>query len=169
MKNIFEDAKFGDIFVDVNNGTEMKFVMADENGARLLEDDKETGGQRLWKYSLNGRNADGDIEILRKAAPRSITLDQQGIMKFLKENPTDRYVIFTALLEDDTISIAELVKHKEDSLKEVLKSKTEELSNACALVIRYKERINTNTVDNDAQNFLDNCSFTGFTGYGKTK
>jgi hypothetical protein len=169
MKNIFEDAKFGDIFVDVNNGTEMRFVMANENGARLLEEDKETGRQRLWKYSLDGRNAEGDIEILRKVAPRPITLDQQGIIKFLKENPMDRYVILAALLEDDTISIAELVKHKENSLKEVLGNKTEELSNACALVIRYKERINTNTVDNDAQNFLDNCSFTGFAGYGKTK
>lgn len=169
MKNIFEDAKFGDIFVDVNNGTEMRFVMANENGAKLLEDDKETGRQWLWKYSLDGRNAEGDIEILRKAAPRSITMDQQGIIKFLKENPMDRYVILAVLLEDDTISIAELVKHKENSLKKALGNKTEELSNACALVIRYKERINTNTVDNDAQNFLDNCSFTGFTGYGKTK
>ena len=65
------------------------------------------------------------------------------------------------------VKFAELVKHKENSLKEVLGNKTEELSNACALVIRYKERINTNTVDNDAQNFLNNCSFTGFTGYGK--
>ena len=169
MKNIFEDAKFGDIFVDVNYGTEMKFVMADENGARLLEEDKETGRQRLWAYNLNGRNADGDIEILRKAVPRLITIDQQGIMKFLKENPTDRYVILAALLEDDTISIAELVKHKENSLKKVADEKTEELVNACALVIRYKDKINTNTVEADAQNFLDNCSCTAFTGYGKNK
>lgn len=169
MKNIFEDAKFGDIFVDVNNGTEMKFVMADENGARLLEEDKETGRQRLWKYSLNGRNADGDIEILRKATPRLITLDQQGIMKFLKENPTDRYAILTALLEDDTISIAELVKHKEDSLRKTAGEKTEELAYACALIMRYKDKINIKTVNGDAQKFLEKCSYTGLAGYGKNK
>lgn len=39
------------------------------------------------------------------------------IIKFLKENPLDRYVILATLLEDDTISIAELVKHKEESLR----------------------------------------------------
>ena len=38
------------------------------------------------------------------------------IINFLKNNPLDRYIILAALLEDDTISIAELVKHKEDSL-----------------------------------------------------
>lgn len=39
MKNIFEDAKFGDVFVTTDGG-EMKFVMSDENGARLLEDEQ---------------------------------------------------------------------------------------------------------------------------------
>ena len=168
MKNIFEDAKFGDIFVDVN-GIEMKFVMANENAAKLLEDDKDTGRQWLWEYNLDGRSDDGDIEILRKVIPRSITIDQQEIVKFLKENPMDRYVILAALLEDDTISIAELVKHKENSLKKIAEEKTEELTNACALVIRYKDKINTNTVEADAQSFLDNCSCTAFTGYGKHK
>lgn len=87
------------------------------------------------------------------------------IVKFLKENPLDRYVILATLLEDDTISIAELVKHKEESLKKIAGEKTEELANACALVIRYKDKINTNTVEADAQIFLDNCSYTGFAGY----
>lgn len=81
----------------------------------------------------------------------------------------DRYVILATLLEDDTISIAELVKLKEDSLKKITGEKTEELANACALVIRYKDKINTNTVDADAQSFLENCSYTGYAGYGKHK
>lgn len=90
-------------------------------------------------------------------------------MKFLKENPLDRYVILATLLEDDTISIAELVKHKEESLRKVATEKAVELANACALVVRYKDKINTNTVEAGAQNFLENCSYTGFVGYGKNK
>ena len=91
------------------------------------------------------------------------------IVKFLKENPLDRYIILATLLEDDTISIAELVKHKEESLKKTVGEKSEELANACALVVRYKDKINTKTVNADAQNFLENCSYTGFAGYGKHK
>lgn len=91
------------------------------------------------------------------------------IIKFLKENPLDRYVILTTLLEDDTISIAELVKHKEESLRKTAIERVVELANACALVMRYKDKINTNTIDADAQNFLENCSYTGFAGYGKHK
>lgn len=91
------------------------------------------------------------------------------VIKFLKENPLDRFVILAALLEDDTISIAELVRCKEDSLKKVAGEKTEELANACALVVRYKDKMNTNTVDADAQNFLENCSYSGLAGYGKRK
>lgn len=96
-------------------------------------------------------------------------MNNKEIVKFLKENPLDRYIILATLLEDDTISIAELVKHKEDSLKKIAGEKTEELANACALVIRYKDKINTKTVNADAQNFLGNCSYTGFAGYGKHK
>ena len=96
-------------------------------------------------------------------------MTNKDIVKFLKENPLDRYIILVTLLEDDTISIAELVKYKEDSLKKIAGVKTEELANACALILRYKEKINTNTVEADAQNFLDNCSYTGFAGYGKHK
>lgn len=91
------------------------------------------------------------------------------IIKFLKENPLDAYVIFGTLLEDDTISIADLVKCKEASLQKRLGEKTEELANACALVMRYKDEINTNTVEADAQNFLENCSYTGIVGYCKNK
>lgn len=93
-------------------------------------------------------------------------MTNEEIIKFLKEHPLDRYIILATLLKDDTISIAELVKHKEDSLKKVAGEKTEELANACALIIRYKDKINTNTVGADAQNFLENCSCTAFTGYG---
>lgn len=94
-------------------------------------------------------------------------MTNKEIIKFLKEHPLDRYIILATLLEDDTISIAELVKQKEDSLKKVAGEKTEELADACALVIRYKDKINTYTVDTDAQNFLDNCSYTGLAGYGR--
>lgn len=91
------------------------------------------------------------------------------VIKFLKENPWERFVIIATLLEDDTISIAGLVKCKEDSLKKVAMEKTEELANACALVVRYKDKINTNTVEADAQNFLESCSYSGFAEYGKHK
>lgn len=59
-------------------------------------------------------------------------MTNKEIVKFLKENPLDRYIILATLLEDDTISIAELVKQKEDSLKKIAGEKTEELANACA-------------------------------------
>ena len=91
------------------------------------------------------------------------------IINFLKNNPLDRYIILAALLEDDTISIAELVKHKEDSLRKTAGEKTEELAYACALIMRYKDKINIKTVNGDAQKFLENCSYTGVAGYGKNK
>ena len=91
------------------------------------------------------------------------------IINFLKNNPLDRYIILAALLEDDTISIAELVKHKEDSLRKTAGEKTEELAYACALIMRYKDKINIKTVNGDTQKFLKNCSYTGLAGYGKNK
>ena len=94
---------------------------------------------------------------------------RSDIIKFLKENPLDRHIILATLLEDGTISIAELVKQKEVSLKKVAGEKTEELANACGLIVRYKDKINTKTVNGDAQEFLDNCSHTGIAGYGKHK
>lgn len=96
-------------------------------------------------------------------------MSDEEIIKYLKEKPLNRFIILSTLLEDDTISIAELVKQKEDSLKKTAGEKTEELANACALVVRYKDKINTKTVKADAQKFLDNCSYTGIAGYGKHK
>lgn len=68
MENIFEDAKFGDIFVDAD-GREMKFVMFDELGGRLLEGDKSTK-QWLWRYNLDGTDAFGEVKIWRKGTPK---------------------------------------------------------------------------------------------------
>lgn len=96
-------------------------------------------------------------------------MNSAEIIKFLKENPIERAVILATLLKDDTISIAQLVKFKETSLKKASEDKTQELVNACALIIRYKDKINTNTIEADAQSFLDNCSCTAFVGYGKNK
>lgn len=101
--------------------------------------------------------------------PKTGTCSRLDVIKFLKENPIDRFAVLATLLEDDTISIAELVKQKEVSLKKVAGEKTEELANACGLIVRYKDKINTKTVNGDAQEFLDNCSYTGIAGYGKHK
>lgn len=80
MENIFEDAKFGDIFVNVD-GKEMKFVMSDENRARLLEDDKVTGRQYLWTYNLDGANLSGEVEILHKAdAPERQLMTEEYLL-----------------------------------------------------------------------------------------
>ena len=84
MKNIFKDAKFGDVFV-TTDGREMKFVMSDENRARLLEDDKVTGRQYLWTYNLDGTNLSGEVDILHKATPKPMTeeyLLDKGYLKF---------------------------------------------------------------------------------------
>lgn len=94
-------------------------------------------------------------------------MTNKEIIKFLKENPLDRYEILLTLLEDDTISIAELVKYKEDSLKKILEVKKEDLANACALVLRYRNKINIKTVNADAEEFLNNCSYTGLKGVCK--
>lgn len=107
--------------------------------------------------------------ITLKSNPETVTCSRLDVINFLKENPLDRRIILATLLEDDRISITELVKQKEESLKKVAGEKTEELANACALVVRYKDKINTKTVNNDAQEFLDNCSYTGIAGYGKHK
>lgn len=65
------------------------------------------------------------------------------------------------LLEDDVMTIADLVKLKEDAMRNVIKTKTEELAQSCALILRYKENINPRNLNNDADNFLKNCSYTG--------
>lgn len=85
-----------------------------------------------------------------------------GIFEWMKANPEEAKVAILALLEEDVITIADLVGLKEEAMRNAMKTKTEELSQACALILRYKEKINPYNRDNDADNFLKNCSFTGF-------
>lgn len=84
-----------------------------------------------------------------------------GVFEWMKANPEEAKVAILALLEEDVITIADLVKLKEDAMRNVIKTKTEELSQSCALILRYKENINPHNRDNDADNFLKNCSYTG--------
>lgn len=84
------------------------------------------------------------------------------ILNWLKMNPESAKFIIFALLQGDSITIADLVKLKEDAMRNIIKTKTEELSQSCALILRYKENINPENLNNDADNFLKNCSFTGF-------
>lgn len=84
-----------------------------------------------------------------------------GIFEWMKANPEEARFIILMLLEDDVMTIADLVKLKEDAIRNVIKTKTEELAQSCALILRYKENINTYNRDNDADNFLKNCSYTG--------
>lgn len=86
----------------------------------------------------------------------------QIVLDWMKANPEEARFIILMLLEDDVMTIADLVKLKEDAMRNVMKTKTEELSQSCALILRYKENINPNNLDNDADNFLKNCSYTGF-------
>lgn len=78
MENIFEDAKFGDIFVDAD-GREMKFVMFDELGGRLLEGDKSTK-QWLWRYNLDGTDAFGEVKIWRKGTPERQLMTEEYLL-----------------------------------------------------------------------------------------
>ena len=84
-----------------------------------------------------------------------------GIFEWMKANPKEARFIILMLLEDDVVTIADLVKLKEEAIRNSMKTKTEELSRACALILRYKEKINPYNLDNDADNFLKNCSYTG--------
>ncbi len=77
-------------------------------------------------------------------------------------NPESAKFIILALLQGDSITIADLVRLKEEAMRNVMNTKTEELAQSCALILRYKENINPENLDNDANNFLKNCSFTGF-------
>lgn len=86
----------------------------------------------------------------------------QIVLEWMKANPEEARFIILMLLEEDVMTIADLVKLKEDAMRNVMKTKTEELAQSCALILRYKENINPNNLDNDADNFLKNCSFTGF-------
>lgn len=84
------------------------------------------------------------------------------ILNWLKMNPESAKFIILALLQGDSITIADLVRLKEEAMRNVMNTKTEELAQSCALILRYKENINPENLDNDANNFLKNCSFTGF-------
>ena len=84
-----------------------------------------------------------------------------GIFEWMKSNPKEARFIILMLLENDVVTIADLVKLKEDAMRNVIKTKTEELAQSCALILRYKENINPRNLNNDADNFLKNCSYTG--------
>ena len=86
----------------------------------------------------------------------------QIVLDWMKANPEEARFIILMLLEEDVMTIADLVKLKEDAMRNTMKTKTEELAQSCALILRYKEKINPNNLDKDADNFLKNCSFTGF-------
>lgn len=85
----------------------------------------------------------------------------QIVLDWMKANPEEARFIILMLLEDDVMTIADLVRLKEEAIRNVIKTKTEELAQSCALILRYKENINTYNRDNDADNFLKNCSYTG--------
>lgn len=65
MENIFEDAKFGDIFVDADG--------------RLLEGDKSTK-QWLWRYNLDGTDAFGEVKIWRKGTPKRQLMTEEYLL-----------------------------------------------------------------------------------------
>lgn len=88
-------------------------------------------------------------------------ITQIGVLEWMKANPEKAKFVILSLLEDDDITIADLVELKEDAMRNVIKTKTEELAQSCALILRYKENINIYNRDNDADNFLKNCSYTG--------
>lgn len=79
MENIFEDAKFGDIFVDAY-GCKLKFIASDENEARLLESNNTTGRQYIWSYNLDGTTFDGDVGILHKETPERQLMTEEYLL-----------------------------------------------------------------------------------------
>lgn len=79
----------------------------------------------------------------------------------MKANPEEARFIILMLLEDDVMTIADLVRLKEEAMRNVIKTKREELAQSCAFILRYKEKINPRNLNNDADNFLKNCSYTG--------
>lgn len=85
----------------------------------------------------------------------------QIVLDWMKANPEEARFIILMLLEEDVMTIADLVKLKEDAMRNVMKTKTEELAQSCALILRYKEKINPRNLNNDADNFLKNRSYTG--------
>lgn len=82
--NIFKDAKFGDIFIDIY-GHELKFIMSNESEARLLEENNTTGRQYVWSYDLDGTNFEGKVEILHKATQVPMTEEYLLDKGFIKD------------------------------------------------------------------------------------
>lgn len=91
----------------------------------------------------------------------------QIVLDWMKANPEEARFIILMLLEEDVMTIADLVKLKEDAMRNIMKTKTEELAQSCALILRYKEKINPRNLNNDADNFLKNCSYTGLNQIGR--
>lgn len=85
----------------------------------------------------------------------------EEIVEWMRQNPIYTKKIIRDFLMDDTITIAELIELKESAIRRVIDSKKEDLSQAYALLIRYKAGINKKTLDSDTERFLDNCSYTG--------
>lgn len=85
----------------------------------------------------------------------------QIVLDWMKANPEEARFIILMLLEDDVMTITDLVELKEKAMRNVIKTKTEELTQSCALILRYKEKINPRNLNNDADSFLKNCSYTG--------
>lgn len=80
MENIFEDAKFGDIFIGAD-GEEFKFVMSDENKAVVLEEEKESGRKWLWSFNLDGTYCGDETEVLHKAdAPERQLMTEEYLL-----------------------------------------------------------------------------------------
>ena len=79
MKNIFEDAKFGDIFIAID-GKEVKFIMADNHKAVLLEEDSITGRQWVWECNLDGTADYGEVEILHQATSERQLMTEEYLL-----------------------------------------------------------------------------------------
>lgn len=89
----------------------------------------------------------------------------EDIIEYLKTHPFEREIILLELLKDDTISIAKLVELKETSMRTVLSRNKEEIANGYALILRYREGLNKKTINEDADRFLSESSYTGLGKY----
>lgn len=89
----------------------------------------------------------------------------KDIIEYLKAHPVEREIILLELLKDDTISIAKLVELKETSMRIALSRNKEEIANGYALILRYREGLNKKTINEDADRFLSESSYTGLGKY----
>lgn len=88
MKNIFKDAKFGDIFITPEE-EKMKFIMSDNHKAVLLEENNITGRQWIWECNLDGTTDYGEIAISHKATPTPMNEEYLLSKGFLKGSDDD--------------------------------------------------------------------------------